>query len=61
MIRKCLVANIPIIPSGGATSFLAVYVAKQAQLTIVSFVQNQKLKMNIYTNAERVKTQEFTE
>lgn len=59
MVRKCLVANIPIIASRGATTSLAIKMAEQAGLTIVGFVRGQK--MNIYTNAERVKNQELTE
>ena len=59
MVRKCLAANIPIIASRGATTSLAIYMAEQAGLTIVGFVRGQK--MNIYTNAQRVKNQELTE
>ncbi len=59
MVRKCLVANIPIIASRGATTSLAIKMAEQAGLTIVGFVRGQK--MNIYTNAQRVKNQELTE
>ncbi|MDR7666871.1 formate dehydrogenase accessory sulfurtransferase FdhD [Methanosarcina sp. Z-7115] len=57
MVRKCLVANIPIIASRGATTTLAISMGKQAGLTIIGFVRSQK--MNIYTGVERVKNQEF--
>ncbi|HWQ44569.1 MAG TPA: formate dehydrogenase accessory sulfurtransferase FdhD [Methanosarcina barkeri] len=56
MVRKCLVANIPIIASRGATTTLAISIGKQAGLTIIGFVRSQK--MNIYTGVERVKNQE---
>lgn len=58
MVRKCLVANIPIIASRGATTTLAIKMAEQTGLTIIGFVRGQK--MNIYTNVERVKNQEDT-
>jgi len=56
MIRKCLVANIPVIASRGATTTLAISMGEQAGLTIIGFVRSQK--MNIYTGAERIKTEE---
>jgi FdhD protein len=54
MIRKCLVANIPIIASRGATTTLAISIGEQAGLTIIGFVRSHK--MNIYTGAERIKS-----
>jgi FdhD protein len=56
MIRKCLVANIPIIASRGATTSLAISMGKQAGLTIIGFVRSHK--MNIYTGVERIKNEE---
>lgn len=56
MIRKCLVANIPIIASRGATTTLAIHMGEQAGLTIIGFVRGQK--MNIYTGVGRIKNQE---
>ena len=56
MVRKCLMANIPVIASRGATTTLAINMAEQAGLTIVGFVRSQK--MNIYTGAERIRNQE---
>lgn len=53
MIRKCLIANIPIIASRGATTTLAVKLGEQSGLTILGFVRGQK--MNIYTGAERIR------
>ena len=57
MVRKCLIANIPIIASRGATTTLAISMGEQAGLTIIGFVRSQK--MNIYTGVERVKNQEY--
>jgi FdhD protein len=56
MARKCLMANIPVIASRGATTTLAINMAEKAGLTIIGFVRSQK--MNIYTGAERVRNQE---
>lgn len=56
MVRKCLMANIPVIASRGATTTLAISMAEKAGLTIVGFVRSQK--MNIYTGAERVRNKE---
>lgn len=56
MVRKCLIANIPIISSRGATTTLAISLGEQAGLTIIGFVRGQK--MNIYTGAERIRNQE---
>jgi len=52
MVRKCLVANIPVMVSRGATTTLAVTIAEQTGVCIVGFVRNAK--MNIYTHPERV-------
>ena len=56
MVRKCLIANIPIIASRGATTTLAISMGEQSGLTIIGFVRSHK--MNIYTSVERVKNQE---
>lgn len=53
MVRKCLVANIPVIVSRGATTTTAVEAAEAGGLTIVGFVRSKK--MNIYTRWERVR------
>ncbi len=53
MVRKCLMANIPVIASRGATTTLAISLGEQAGLTIIGFVRSQK--MNIYTGAERIR------
>ncbi|WP_292518691.1 formate dehydrogenase accessory sulfurtransferase FdhD [Methanoculleus sp.] len=53
MVRKCLVANIPVIVSRGATTTAAVEAAKTGGLTIIGFVRSRK--MNIYTGPERVR------
>lgn len=53
MVRKCLIANIPIIASRGATTTLAIGMAEQAGLTVIGFVRSQK--MNIYSGSERVR------
>jgi FdhD protein len=56
MVRKCLIANIPIIASRGATTTLAISMGEQSGLTIIGFVRGQK--MNIYTGMERIRNQE---
>lgn len=53
MVRKCLIAGIPVIISRGATTTLAVETAEQANLTVVGFVRGQK--MIIYTHPGRIK------
>ena len=53
MVRKCLMANIPVIVSRGATTTAAVEAAEVGGLTIVGFVRSRK--MNIYTGRERVR------
>ncbi len=55
MVRKCLIANIPVIASRGATTTLAISMGEQAGLTIIGFVRSQK--MNIYTGAERIRNE----
>ncbi len=52
MARKCLVANIPLIVSRGATTTLAIHLAQGKGLTIIGFVRGRK--MNIYTHPERI-------
>jgi FdhD protein len=52
MARKCLVANIPILVSRGATTTLAVEIGEKAGLTIVGFSRGSK--MNIYSFPERI-------
>jgi FdhD protein len=58
MVRKCLMANIPIIASRGATTTLAINTGEQSGLTIIGFVRGQK--MNIYTGIERIRNQKQT-
>jgi FdhD protein len=52
MARKCLIANIPIIVSRGATTTLAMDVAEKNGLTIIGFVRGSK--MNVYTHQDRI-------
>ena len=52
MARKCLIAGIPILISRGATTTLAIDIAKQTGLTVVAFARS--LRMMIYTNPERI-------
>lgn len=52
MVRKSLVANIPVIVSRGATTSLSVDVAEKTGLTVIGFVRAGK--MNIYTHPERI-------
>ena len=53
MVRKCLIAGIPLIVSRGATTTLAVETAEQSNLTVVGFSRGQK--MNIYTHPSRIR------
>jgi FdhD protein len=52
MARKCLTANIPIMISRGATTTLAIDIAKRTNLTVVAFARS--MRMMIYTNPERI-------
>ena len=52
MVRKCLVANIPVMVSRGATTTLAVHIAEQTGVCIAGFLRSAK--MNIYTHPERI-------
>ncbi len=52
MARKCLIANIPIIISRGATTTLAIEIADKNGLSIVGFARGDK--MNVYTHPERI-------
>ncbi len=52
MVRKCLIAGIPIIVSRGATTTLAVETAEKTGLTVVGFARSSK--MVIYTHSQRV-------
>jgi FdhD protein len=52
MVRKCLVAGIPLIASRGATTTLAVSLAEGNGLTVIGFVRAGG--MNIYTNPQRI-------
>ena len=49
MVRKCLIANIPMIISRSATTTLSVEIAEKTGLTIVGFVRAGK--MNVYSRA----------
>jgi len=53
MVRKCLIAGIPVIVSRGATTTLAIDIAKKTGLCIIGFVRGSR--MNVYTHPERVK------
>jgi len=52
MVRKCLVATIPVIISRGATTTLAVDIASQGGICIIGFARGSR--MRIYTHGERV-------
>jgi FdhD protein len=52
MVRKSLVANIPVIVSRGATTSLSVDVAEKTGLTVIGFARAGR--MNIYTHPERI-------
>ncbi len=52
MVRKCLIAGIPVIVSRGATTTLAVETAEKTGLTVVGFARSSR--MVIYTHGHRV-------
>jgi FdhD protein len=52
MVRKCLVANIPIIVSRGATTTLAVDLALKTGLCVIGFARGAK--MILYSHGYRV-------
>jgi FdhD protein len=52
MVRKCLIANIPVVISRGATTTLAVTIAEQTGVCVGGFVRGSK--MNIYSHPERI-------
>lgn len=52
MVRKCLVAGIPVVLSRGATTTAAIEAANAGGLTIVGFVRSRK--MNVYSGFERI-------
>ena len=52
MVRKCLIANIPVIVSRSATTTLSVEIAEKTGLTIVGFARAGK--MNVYSHPERI-------
>jgi FdhD protein len=53
MVRKCLVAGIPLIASWGATTTLAIELATQTGLCMVGFARGEM--MNIYTHPEHIR------
>jgi FdhD protein len=52
MVRKCLIAGIPLIVSRSATTTLSVEIAEKAGLTVIGFARAGR--MNIYTHPDRV-------
>ncbi|MEN6444400.1 MAG: formate dehydrogenase accessory sulfurtransferase FdhD [Methanoregula sp.] len=52
MVRKCLIANIPIMVSRGATTTLAIGIAEKTGVCVIGFVRSTK--MNVYTHPEHV-------
>ncbi len=52
MVRKCLIAGIPLIVSRGATTTLAAETADKTGLTVVGFARSRK--MVVYTHPFRV-------
>ncbi|HUT39007.1 MAG TPA: formate dehydrogenase accessory sulfurtransferase FdhD [Methanoregula sp.] len=52
MVRKCLIANIPVVVSRGATTTLAIDIAAKTGVCVIGFVRSAT--MNIYTHPERV-------
>jgi formate dehydrogenase family accessory protein FdhD len=52
MVRKCLIANIPLIVSRSATTTLSVEIAEKTGVTVVGFARGGK--MNIYSQPQRI-------
>jgi FdhD protein len=52
MIRKCLIANIPLIVSRSATTTLSVDLAEKTGLCVIGFARGGQ--MNIYSHPHRV-------
>jgi FdhD protein len=52
MARKCLTANIPLIVSRGATTSLAVDIARKKGLSVTGFVRGTR--MVVYAHPERI-------
>jgi FdhD protein len=52
MVRKCLMANIPVVVSRSATTTLSLDIAQETGLTVIAFARGGK--MNIYTHPERI-------
>ena len=52
MVRKCLIANIPIIVSRSATTTLSIEIANKTGMTVIGFAREGKL--NIYSHPERI-------
>ena len=52
MVRKCLIAKIPIIVSRGASSTFAIEMSEKTGVTIIGFARGEK--MNIYSGADRI-------
>jgi len=52
IVRKCLIANIPIIVSRTATTTLSVEIANKTGMTLIGFAHYGKL--NIYSHPERI-------
>jgi FdhD protein len=52
MVRKCLIANIPIIVSRSATTTLSVEIANKTGMTVIGCARDGKL--NIYSHPERI-------
>lgn len=59
MALKCSAANLPIIASRGATTSLAIEIGSRTGLSIIGFVRG--VKMNVYTNWDRVEGYKPTE
>jgi FdhD protein len=57
MVRKCLIANIPIIVSRSATTTLSVEIANKTGMTIIGFARDGKL--NIFSHPERITGEEL--
>ena len=54
LVHKASVAGIPLLAAVGAPSSLAIALAKQAGMTLVGFLRDQRC--NVYCGADRVET-----
>lgn len=52
MVLKCVFAGVPVIASRGATTSLAIEIARRVKVTVVGFVRGRR--MTVYSHEERL-------